>query len=346
MTRVTVIDVAKRAGVSKSTVSLVLNDSERVNPATADRVRAAMRDLNYVPSRAARMLQSGRSRQIGVIVSDITNPYFAELVRSVTNAAARHDLDVMTLDTNYDVTTLEQHIERLYQYRCDGIFVFTTEHSQGVLSRLERSAAPVVVLNWGVDGGTVNQITVDYRPGLDALIAHLADLGHRRLAFAAGPAALHTANLKKEAFFAACAHCAWPLEPPLLLESDARLNLEMGTQLVATILAMPAATRPTALVVNNDIMAISIMRALHLSGVGIPDRLSVAGIDDIDTAAYVTPSLTSLRQPRRRMGELALEILTERMSGQRATGVQERVPVRLIIRESTGPTAHEAAMQG
>lgn len=341
MTRVTVFDVAKHAGVSKSTVSLVLNDSARVNAATAAKVRAAMRELNYVPSRAARVLQSGRSRQIGIIVSDITNPYFAELVRSVTNAAAKHDLDVMTLDSNYDPATMAQHIERLYQYRCDGIFVLTTERNEAVLARLEHGNMPAVVLNWGViDAATVSQITVDYRPGLDALVEHLVCHGHRRLAFACGPVEFHTANLKRDAFVAACAMHLDHMAPPRLLASDARLNMQMGNQLADMLLADPVDQRPTAVVVNNDVMALSLMRALLQRGLRIPTDLSIAGIDDIDTAAFFTPALTSLRQPRRRMGELALEMLAAQLASGVAHSVEASVPVRLVVRESTGPAPH------
>lgn len=338
MSRPTVIDVAKRAAVSKSTVSLVLNGSDRVHPETARRVWQAIEELNYVPSRAARVLQSGRSRMLGVLVSDVTNPYFAELLRSVSQAAGEADFETFTFDTDYNPQLLLQHIDHLRQHRCDGVFVFTTERTTEAVSKLRQARLPSVLLNWGIQEPGIGDLAVDYGPGMLDLIRHLVDLGHQRFAFVHGPREYFSAAAKEQAFLRACRQVDPPIAEPLLIQGDTRLEQETGERVADALLAMDPSARPTAVIASNDLMALSVLRALHLRGVPVPESVSVAGIDDIDLSAYFTPALTSLRQPRRQMGRLAFEMMQALLAQQEPASVQRCVSVRLIVRESTGPS--------
>lgn len=337
MTRPTLLDVAKRANVSKSTVSLVLNRSDRIPARTAERVWESVRELNYVPSRAARALQSGRSSMLGLIVSDITNPYFAELTRTVASAAKAAGYDLVTLDTNYDPATLGAHLEHLRTHRIDGLFIFTTERDLEILHELELANLPAVLLNWGVTGATANEIAVRYDSGIAALLDHLIALGHRRLAFVAGPATYFSAEGRAEAFKYASALRRASLDVPIFWQSDFRLGAEVDTGIVDEWLAMDMAKRPTAVVASNDLMAISILRAFYVRGITVPGQVSVTGMDDIVFANYTTPSLTTLRLPRREMALRAFEMLHQLIECEPSTPSSIAVELRLVVRESTGP---------
>lgn len=333
----TLLDVAKRARVSKSTVSLVINRSDRVHPDTATRVWQAIAELHYVPNRAARALQSGRSELIGIIVSDITNPYFAELVRSIITAAKAGHYDVFAFDTDYDPDQLLLHLDHLREYRPDGVILLTTERSQAAVERLEALNLPAVLLNWGMTGRRVGEVAVDYEPGMELLITHLADLGHRRLAFVTGPREFYSAQARERAFQRVLAAHGKRFAPPLLLAGDFRLLAGTGSQVVESLQRLAPAERPSAIIASSDLMAISILRALQTIGYRAPDQISVAGIDDIALAAYVMPSLTTLRLPRQRMGQLAFELLSQMIEDPNAAAVTEVVTPKLILRESTGP---------
>ena len=337
MARPTLLDVAKRANVSKSTVSLVLNHSDRIPTHTAERVWASVRELNYVPSRAARALQSGRSRLLGLIVSDITNPYFAELTRTVASAANTAGYDLVTLDTNYDPAILGAHLEHLRTHRIDGLFIFTTERDLAILKELELANLPAILLNWGTTGATANEIAVRYDSGIAALLDHLIALGHRRLAFVAGPATYFSAEGRAEAFKRTVAQRSVSLDAPIYWQSDFRLGAEADTALVDEWLAMEETRRPTAIVASNDLMAISILRALYVRGIAVPGQVSVTGMDDIVFASYTTPALTTLRLPRRQMALHAFEMLQQQIEREPSTPASIAVELRLVVRESTGP---------
>lgn len=336
MAGATLVDVAKRADVSKSTVSLVINGSDLVHPATAERVWRAVAELHYVPNRSARMLQSGRSKLIGIIVSDITNPYFAELVRSVLAQSKEEGYDGFVFDTDYDTAQLMQHIDHALQYRPDGLLLLTTERSEEIVARLEALRLPAVVLNWGIYRNRVAEVAVDYETGMAQLVSHLAALGHRRLAFVGGPTEYHSAHAREEAFRRVVERGGNQLASPTYLRGEFRLSVETGIQVVEQIAALSTDVRPTAIVASSDQIALSILRALLEAGWRIPEQVSLAGIDDIAFAAYVTPALTTLRLPRRSMGKAAFDLLKKMMDDPDAKPLPFVAQPRLILRESVG----------
>ena len=341
MTGSTLLDVAKRAQVSKSTVSLVINGSDRVRPQTAARVRQAIAELNYIPNRTARTLRSGRTHLLGIIVSDITNPYFAELVRGVTAAARTDRYDAFVLDTDYDPELLLSHIESLREYRPDGLLLLTTERSRRAVARLQELDLPAVLLNWGWSGRRISEVAVDYLPAIAQLAGHLRDLGHRRLAFITGPKQYHSAGAREQAFRQALAAQDGRFDPPIFWEGDFRLLPETGQRIADALHRLPPEQRPTALVASSDLIAFSALRALQAAGWQVPAGISLAGIDDIALSAFVTPSLTTLRLPRRAMGKAAYTLLKQMIDNPSLTAPVQVVEPRLILRESVGPAPPE-----
>ena len=332
----TIIDVAKEVGVSKSTVSLVLNESDRVHPDTAEKVWQAIRRLNYVPNRAARALQSGRSNLIGMIVSDITNPYYSELVRSVSDAARNQKYDVVSFDLNYDTDLISVSLERLLEYKPDGLLLFTHYTDQTIIEKLVQSRIPTVLLNWGSASTRISKLTIDYKSGMYAMVEHLVELGHKRLAFIAGLEKYGDTSGKVAAFYDAYGSFRHILHEPLFLESNLTLNHKTATNVVDNIMMLDPQSRPTAIIAANDLMAISILHALQESNISVPEQMSLVGIDDIDLASFIRPPLTTLRQPRRQIGAIAFDTLQELLNKEVDTGTTKSISLRLIRRASSG----------
>lgn len=332
----TIIDVAKKANVSKSTVSLVLNNSNRVHPNTAEKVWQTIKDLNYVPNRAARALQSGRSKMIGMIVSDITNPYYSELMRSVSDVARSKKYDVVSFDLNYDTSLMSANLERLKEYKPDGILLFTHYNDQAIIENLEQSRIPSVLLNWGTTSTHISKLTLDYQTGIHAMLEHLIELGHRRLAFIVGLEKYGDTSGKVTAFQYAYESFSHILEEPLLLEGNLALNHQTATNVVDNIMMLSPQSRPTAIIAANDLMAISILHALQESGINVPEQMSLVGIDDIDLASFIRPSLTTLRQPRRQIGIIAFDMLQQLLNKEVDSGSNRSISLRLIKRASSG----------
>lgn len=333
----TLHDVARKAQVSKSTVSLVINDSNRVHPETAARVLEAVAELNYAPNRVARSLKSGRSRLIGVVVSDITNPYFAELVRCITTTAHEQQYSVFAFDTDYDPGQLEAHLEQLRPHRPDGLILLTTERTRAAIEWLQLQRLPGVLLNWDMAAARISEVTVDYEPGLAELVEHLGALGHRRLAFVTGPKEFHSATARARSFRAVLAARGDRFLAPVFFADEFRLLPETGARVAMGMRRLAPDARPTAIIASNDLMAISILRALQDDGWAVPGQISVAGIDDIALVAYVTPALTTLRLPRRRMGQLAFGLLKQMIDDPTLTPPAEVLTPRLVLRASVGP---------
>ena len=333
MANPTIIDVAKKAGVSKSTVSLVLNGSSSVNKNTAQKVWEAVEALNYVPNRAARSLKSGRSNIIGLVVSDITNPFYSELVRAVAVAARENSFDVVTFDLYENPELLLTHLVRLREYKIEGFLLFTHHQDDAFLEQLQRSRLPAVLLNWGSPTKQISTLVIDYQQGMHDLVSHFQSLGHERLVYVSGFTRDADPTGKTAAFFHACLQANLPT--PHFLTSPLALDYDSTNEVVENILTIPDTDRPTAIIAANDLQAMSLIHIFQERGLKIPNDLSIAGIDDIDMAQFVKPKLTTLRQPRRKIGRLAFEILQKAIKKELNEGITESIAVSLKLRDST-----------
>ncbi len=326
--------VAKKAGVSKATVSRVINGTAHVIPETAKRVREAIEELDFYPDVNARTLGSGRSRLYGLIISDITNPYFPELVKAFEDIAMEHGQDVLISNTDYDPARMESCVIRMLQRKVDGVAVMTSEMEERLLRRLGKRQIPTIFMDTAssVKGAAV--VSVDYAEGVTQAMKHLFALEHRKIAFISGPLSLASAKLRANAFFRELQAHGLAAEPHWNQESDHRV--EGGHRAMQRILR--GGERPTAVLCSNDLTAIGAMGAIHESGLKIPRDISIVGFDDIQLSAYTQPALTTVHVPRRELAATAFRSLyQDQTTGKKNQKREFLIEPRLIVRQSTGP---------
>lgn len=327
-----ILAVARRAGVSSATVSRVLNASPKVSPATAEKVRAAIAELKYVPNNSARSLRSGFSNLMGLLISDVRNPFFPDLIEHFESLATQHGIDVTFVNTGYNEERFSSGVRRLLERGVDGIAILTSELGQEGIELLKHSTTPVVFLNQPSMIGNYPNITVDYVKGFRDAVDHLRMLGHSKIAFLAGPSNLSSAARRRKAFVAAMRACGMDKEEPRIFEGDHKIA--GGRFAAQQIFAMPKP--PTALICSNDMMAVGVLQSAIQLGVRIPDELSLIGFDDLFLTEAVQPALTSLHLSRQEIASrafYALQSVREDLPKARASVVLPH----LVVRASTAP---------
>jgi DNA-binding LacI/PurR family transcriptional regulator len=325
--------VAERARVSTATVSRVINGTAVVRPETAERVREAITALDFYPDSNARTLGSGRSGLYGLIISDITNPYFPELVKAFEDIAVEHGKDVLIANTDYDPKRMEACVIRMLQRKVDGVAIMTSEMDEELIRTFSHRQIPTIFMDTPKGMTDLSVVRVDYAAGVKQGMEHLVGLGHERIAFLSGPLALGSARARAEAFTAALRQHGRKVEPHLMQEGDHRV--EGGLAAMQRVLKQGKA--PTAVMCSNDLTAIGAMGAIHAAGLRIPEDISVVGFDDIELSGYIQPSLTTLRVSRRELAATAFKSLFQgREDGAGKTARREHViEPRLVVRGST-----------
>jgi DNA-binding LacI/PurR family transcriptional regulator len=331
-------DVAREAGVSTATVSHVINNSRYVTEATREKVLSAVEKCNYYPNAHARSLASGRSNMLGVLVSDIANPFFPELVKSIEEAAFERGYDLILLNTNYDAERTSGYIKRLIQRKVAGVALMTSEMDAALIDELARCHVSVVFLDSGSAGECMSNLLVNYETGIDEAVRHLVSLDHRRIAYIGGPGRLRSAIKRLEAFQGGIARHLPGAPASPLYEGDFRL--EGGRRAAREMLA--ASCLPTAVIVANDMMALGVMQECRASGLRIPLDLSVIGFDDIAFAELSDPPLTTISLPRAELGRRAVEALMMTIEGANRQGLEMHIQTRLVIRGSTAKRLDQA----
>ena len=331
--------VANRAGVSTATVSRTINGSDKVSPATAERVRQAIADLNFYPDTNARALGSGRSNLYGLIISDITNPFFPELVKAFEDIAVEHGQEILIANTNYDPHIMEQCVIRMLQRKVDGLAIMTSEMDDRLLQVINRRDIPLVSLDTSSPAPGWGSVRLDYAAGIHAGVEHLAGLGHRRIGFVSGPMRLNSARVRLQAFLDAMEERGYPVAEGTIQEGDHRVD--GGRDAMRRLLeATAGGPRPSAVMGSNDLTAIGMLGAIHQAGLRVPDDLSVIGYDDIQLCQYTQPALTTLRLSRTEIATAAFRSLfkARRVPGAPSTdGEDHIIQPTLTLRESTAP---------
>jgi LacI family transcriptional regulator len=328
-------DIARRANVSISTVSRTANNASSVDPKTAARVRDAMDELGYYPNTHARSLVSGRSRILGLIVSDITNPFFPELVKGFEEVALQHGYEIMISSTGYDRAQMALSVRRMLERKVEGVAIMTSELDEPLIEQLIHRKVPTVFLDVGSVRGLISNIIVDYAGGISQAMEHLLNLGHRRIGFITGPLNLKSACMRRSAFLE-CLRSMGMLDEGLVTEGDH--TIDGGLEAMTALLH--SANPPTGVLTSNDLTAIGALRAVHRRGWSVPADISIVGFDDIHFARFTEPPLTTVALSRRLLAEKAIHALLQHLeTGHRerpSHGAEYSVLPVLVIRESTG----------
>jgi len=333
MRRVTISDVAERAGVSKSTVSHVINATRFVNHDTRQRVLEAINTLGYRPSTIARSMVSQHTRTVGLLISDVGNPFYSEVILGVDDVALANGYSVFLGNTSYDLERGMRLLISLVDRLVDGLLLMSSSLTVEMLQEAARHNIPTVVLDWGTPGVELSAvtITIDFESGIDQAVHHLVELGHRRIAHVSGPLDLWTARLRRDAFLTALPRHGLDPAEALIIPGD--LRIEGGQKAIPQLLA--ARPRPTAVLAANDLTALGLLWAARAAGLNLPQELSVIGVDDIALASKVTPALTTISLPRYEIGRLAMETLLKLLREPATAPARHQVATRLVVRAST-----------
>ena len=326
--------VALRAKVSIATVSRAINHLPSVDPVLAGRVWKAVQELNYFPNTQARALVSGKSRLLGLIISDITNPFFPQLIHEFEQAAVERGYEILIGSTNYDPRKMELCARRMLERKADGIAVMTFAMEDLLLKRFADEAIPVVFLDVPTRRDHSTTLTIDYRNGIHEGVQHLAVLGHRRIGFISGPLHLRSALARKKAFLGCLKKIG--LKPDLRWIVEGDHTLDGGRDAMQKILALP--DWPTAIMCSNDMTAIGVQHSLFEADLKVPQDFSLIGFDDIHLAAYTIPPLTTVRMSCQDLARSAVESLCGHLQPQRdgPGKVEIAILTRLIVRQTTG----------
>jgi DNA-binding LacI/PurR family transcriptional regulator len=324
-------EVARRAKVSTATVSRTINGSDSVTPETAEKVLRVIRAMGYHPDTNARALASGKSRLLGLIISDIANPFFPELVKSFEEMGLQNGLEVLVANTSYDPERMVHCVRRLMERKVDGVAVMTSEMDKDLISQMAKRQIPMVFLDTGKVRNLVSNIKVDYGMGIREAVDHLFQLGHRRIGFISGPSDLRSAMTRRSAFLKWFEHYGLLLDEKLIESGNHKMD--GGDAAMRRLLAL--SPRPTALVASNDLTAFGALHAISGAGLRVPEDISIVGFDDIELCQVTQPPLTTIRLSRRELGEIAFEALHTIIRGTSKTGHEYRVDTRLVVRNST-----------
>lgn len=327
-------DVAREAAVSTATVSHVINNTRFVSDEVRARVMQAIEQCRYYPNAHARSLASGKSRILGLVVSDIANPFFPELVKAIEAAAFERGFDVVLSNTNYDTERTSHYVQRFIERNVAGVAVMTSEMDKKLTDELAHREVPVVFLDVGEKGLHMSNLKVDYEEGIEQAILHLVALGHRRIAYISGNIELRSARRRLKAFTATMQQL-FPDVPELIF--DGNFKIEGGRRAASEILATQAGDLPTAVVAANDLTAIGAIHEFEASGLDIPRDISIVGFDNIAFSALTKPALTTINLPRNELGRRAVEALLRSIDKPSEEGQEIRIPTNLIIRQSTAP---------
>jgi LacI family transcriptional regulator len=330
-------EIAKRAKVSTATVSRAVNHVPTVDPALARRVWKIVDELGYYPNTQARALVSGRSRIFGLIVSEIVNPFFPEIVQVFETIAVQHRYEILLTSTVHDPKRMETAVRRMIERRVDGVAVMTFGMEDLLLEDLKVRNVPLVFVDVGPSRPRVSNIRIDYLHGIRQAVQHLAALRHERIAFITGPLSLKSAATRKSSFVQAMKEIGLAVNPEMIIEGDH--TLEGGVRAMETVLK--GKMRPTAIMCSNDMTAIGVMRKSYDEKISIPRDLSIVGFDDIRLAQYMLPPLTTVQMSQTELARLAFHALLADVQRETPTprGTEYSLRTSLALRESTAMAA-------
>ena len=341
----TIRDVARLAGVSTATVSATLNKTSFVSPGLQERVEHAVRTLGYAPSAVARSLKTGVTKLLGLIIADVMNPFFTELVHVIGESAQERGYRLILCHSDQDVEKELDFLRVLRAQRVDGIILAPSGTAADYRrADLRHYAIPIVLLDRDVPIFDTDAVVLDNRAAVHEAIDHILACGHRRIAIIAGPAMISTGAERVAGYRTALAAAGIEPDPAYIRHGTFRQDEAYAA--VSELMRLPSP--PTALFIANNQMAIGAMRAIDDMGLACPRDVSVVGMDDLRWMTAFRPRLTVVRQPVREMGLTALQLMLDRLAAKGAAIEPRRVVLRsnLVIRESCRPVRDQVGKSG
>jgi len=339
----TVAEIAKLAKVSTATVSRAVNRVPTVDPVLARRVWRVIERVGYYPNTQARALVCGRSRIFGLIVSEISNPFFPEIVQRFTQLGIKHNYEILLSSIGQDSKQLETAARRMIERRVEGVAILTFGRDHSLIEVFRKRNLPVFTIDADSDEQLFKTARVDYQHGIRHAVQHLAALGHVRIAFVSGPAHLKTAAMRQHAFERCMNEIGLETPRELFVEGDH--TMEAGMRALSALASSPI--RPSAVVCSNDLTAIGVMRQAFELALEVPRDLSVIGFDDIRFSQFVIPPLTTVQMSQAEIAETAFTALLESVEGQHPRPSQAAViKTNLVLRRSTTLAPHRRLRTG
>jgi DNA-binding LacI/PurR family transcriptional regulator len=324
-------EVAKKSGVSTATVSRVLNGVDVVKSSTRTRVMKAITELKYHPNLHARSLAGGLSRTIGVVVSNLDNPFFLDVYRAVESDCHAKGYEVLVANTSYNPDQLAASVRLMIGRRVAGLAAVVSEIDENIIQELTESRLPVVFYDVGTPGGNISKIRVNYRKGVEEIVEYLTALGHTDMAFIGHHAVLGPIDERRRALFDTLKAISPNASVRVVADAD---SLDGGSRAVASLLDHGAA--PTAIICVNDLMAVGALKELRERGLRVPEDVSVTGFDNIKLSEYCWPPLTTVNIPRDGIGHTLFTSLVPD-DEELVSGREFVIDPEFVIRASTGP---------
>jgi len=326
-------EIARRAKVSTATVSRTINRHSSVQPQLAKRVLKVVEEMGYFPNTQARALVSGRSRIFGLIVSEITNPFFPEIVHVFEETALQHNYEILVTSTVHDTARMKTSVRRMLEHRVEGVAVMTFGMEEALLDDLKRRNVPLLFVDVGPARPRVSNIRIDYLHGVRQAVQHLAALRHERIAFITGPLTLKSARARKRG--------VRPIDERDWDGAGATVacgrESHAGRRQEAFAKLWSVTARPTAILCSNDMTAIGVMRESYEKKITIPGEVSVIGFDNIHLSQYVLPPLTTIEMSQAQLGRLAFQALLSdvRREVPNPKGTEYVLKTNFVLRDST-----------
>lgn len=337
MKKATIKDIANKAGVSPTTVSLVLNGrTTSVSERTVERIRSIAEEMNYHPNHIARSLVTKETKTIGLVIPNIGNPFFASLALALEGAIASEGYQLLLTNTNENYKKDIEHIKMLSARGIDGLLIaLSPVPDEGAESQVKETIntldIPVVAIDRWIEGLACNRASIDHSKGAYLAVKHLIDAGHERIATVTGPLSTYTGIKRLDGYKTALAEASLPYEEELVFTGD--YTFEKGCSLGPQVFAQS----PTAVFAANDMMAIGLLRSAREQGIAVPDDLSVIGFDNLLMAALVETPLTTVNQPLETLGRRAVKLLFDKMRLGKTLEHDVELEPEVIIRSTTSP---------
>lgn len=330
---VTIIDIAERIGVSYTTVSRALNGKKGVSEKTRQRIIEEAKKMGYQPNAIARGLVSKSTNTIGLIIPDITNPFFPDVARGVEDASRKVNYNVFLCNSNWDKVREREILEALRQNRVDGIII--NPNSYGNVEFLAQLGIPVVYLNTKVDDGESTYIGIDNVKGAMIATEHLIECGYQRIAYIGGTVKSYSNNQRVKGYLTALENQGIEKDQSIIV--NGKFETESGYEITKKLLASD--NPPDAVFAGNDIIALGVLQCAQEMNLDIPGKFGIVGFDDIYTSSLPQIQLTTVAMPKYFLGKKAFEMLLDKLNSEESGVAQYVIKPKLIVRKTTGPKA-------